>query len=380
MNSIRCAKCGLVNFATSPECKRCQSPLSAPAPAAASHGFTAPQTFAGSHTFGAKTSAALPSSTSQVAPSRSAAPQPQAGGELYYKPSGEVTVAGLAAGLLGGLAVGALLALVYAYLLVYVPLVYAHLLCTLGYAFGLGAAVGYFLKVGKMRSPAVGVFVAGVVALLSYYFCWAVWLAAVLGRANLEVSTFELFSQPSFLLDVITRVNETGVWSIGRGSKTPVSGGFLWFVWGVEALVVLVGPVVAAWAMVSSEPFCEPCNEWCVEDQGLVSLGVGADKEAVRRVFETKDFERLKAFGAKRGDAMDWYRLDLYHCKGCDRTNALTVKAEKQSFDKKGNPTVSSTAFVNHLLLSPAETEDLRRVSREITSEAAQPQPAPAYA
>jgi hypothetical protein len=297
---------------------------------------------------------------------------------LYYKPSGEVTVAGLAAGILGGLLVGVVLAFAYSYLIAYIPFVYVNALCTAGYVCGLGFSVGWFLKSGKMRNPAVGVCAAAAVSLVCYYVCWSVWLSAMLGRGDYDVSAFTLASNPLALLNLILSVNEHGAWSIGH-SKTPVTGILLWIVWAVEGVAVLAGPPAIVWSVLTSEPFCEFCGEWCEEDQGLVSLGQ-AEPAGLRQVFESKQFERLKSVGAKDSGAADWYRLDLHRCKRCDRTNTLTVKSEKITFDKKGNSKVESKAVMSKLSLSQPELEELRRVSRELTTPAPVREPAPAAA
>src|ERR1051325_7930890 len=192
MNSKKCAKCGLVNFPPESACDRCRSPLDASP--------------AWSHTYGGgqAASSARPSATYT----------PNSPGGLYYKPSGEVTLSGLGAGLFGGLLVGLVLAFVYAYLIAYIPFVYLNILCTLGYTFALGCVVGWLLKSGKMRNPVVGVFATAVVSLISYYFCWAVWLSAMLGRGDYDVSAFTLASRPFALLNLILRVNEKGAWTI----------------------------------------------------------------------------------------------------------------------------------------------------------------------
>lgn len=355
MNSKKCVKCGLVNFPTESVCERCKSPLSEGAAGVGTGGW--------SHTYGG--------AAGQSATSANAARAAATNGGLYYKPSGEVTVAGLAAGLLGGLFVGVVLAFVYSYMIAYIPFVYVNALCTAGYVCGLGFSVGWLLKSGKMRNPAVGVGLTVVVSLICYYVCWAVWLSAMLGRNGYDVSAYTLASSPLGLLRLILSVNEYGAWSIGH-SKTPVTGFFLWVVWAVEGAAVLIGPPAIVWSVLNSEPFCEFCGEWCEEDQGLVSLAQ-AEPTGLRQVFESKQFERLKSVGAKDSNAADWYRLNLHHCKRCDRTNTLTVKAEKITFDRKGNSKVESKALFNKLTLSRPEVEELRRVSREMTL----PAPAP---
>lgn len=347
MNSKKCAKCGLVNFPTESVCERCKSPLG--------DGANAGQW---THTYGGGGAQAATTGRTTTGTSASSA-----GGNLYYKHSGEVTVTGLAAGLFGGLFVGFVLSFIYAYLLAYIPFIYLNVISTLGYMFALGYVVGWLLKSGKMRNPVVGVFIAAIVSLVSYYICWAVWLSAMLGRADVDASAFSLALQPVVLLKLILSINEHGAWKIG---SSPVTGFILWVVWFVEGSAVLIGPPVLTWRVLTSEPFCEHCGEWCDEDRSLVSLAL-TEQTSLRRAFETKEFERLKSVGAKDSGAVDWYRLDLHHCKNCDRTNTLTVKSEKITFDSKGNSKLKSTNFIKKLLLSPAETENLRRVSREMT-------------
>src|SRR4051812_23425629 len=230
MNSKKCAKCGLVNFPTESVCERCKSPLGEA---------TAPGAW--SHTYGGGAQAA---STGRAP--RAFASASVSDGNLYYKPSGEVTVAGLSAGLFGGLFVGFVLAFIYAYLLAYIPFIYLNVLCAVGYAFGLGCVVGWLLKSGKMRNPLVGAFVTVLVSLFSYYVCWAVWLAAMLGRSDVDASALSLALHPGTLLGLILLVNEHGAWRI---AKSPVTGIFLWVIWGIEAVIVLVGPPFIAWGV-----------------------------------------------------------------------------------------------------------------------------------
>lgn len=358
MTNTKCAKCGLVNFATATECKRCGVAL-------ASGGANV-----GGHSFGGNGNSFHGNANSFSSHATPSGGAQTATAGLYYQPSGEVTVAGLAAGLLGGLAVGVAIAFVYSYIISYVPFIYLNLLCTVGYAVALGASVGYLMRQGKMRNTAVCVFGAVAVTLASFYASWAVWLAVNISGKEFSVSWLTLAQQPLVLWEVILKVNETGAWSMGR-SKVPVSGGALWAVWAVEALIILIGSPAMAWGVLTSDLFCESCQSWCEEDKSLVSLGVVESAELKRHV-EAKDFEYLKSVGTKiEGDEM-WYRLDLHKCPGCDSTNALSVKLEKLKIDSKGNASVETSGFMDKLLLSANEVSQLRQISSELTRQTRQ--------
>ena len=348
MNSITCTKCGLVAFATTAGCKRCGAPY---APTGAG-GFT--QTFGGQSAQGAGR---------------------QASTDVYYRPSGEVTVAGLAAGLGGGLFAAVVLGLVYAYLMRYSPLVYLNLLCVAGYAFVLGAASGHLLKLGKMRNPAVGMCVALFVTLASYYVSWAVWLSIIVSGDKFSISPWEMASHPFGLWGVLQVVNEKGAWSIGHGyasskNHEAVSGVLLWVYWTAEALTVLVGSMATAWYALTTDPFCEPCNVWCEEEKDLASVHAAAPEE-LRRRFEAKDFAYLKTVGPKAAGDAEWHRVDLHRCPGCGMMNALSVNRQKLTVDRKGKTTVTSRNLFRGLLLTDADVRDLRQISSELT----RPQP-----
>lgn len=345
MNSITCTKCGLVAFATSASCKRCGT-QHAPA---GTNNFT--------QTFGADQSAPGGARQSAAGP--------------YYKPSGEVTVAGLAAGVGGGLVAAVALGFAYAYLISYIPLVYLNILCVIGYALVLGAVSAALVRWGKMRNPAVGMFIAMFVTLVSYYISWAVWLSITVSGDEFSISSWTLAQNPVGLWGVLELVNEKGAWSIGRNygsskSNNAVSGVLLWVFWAAEALTVMIGSALTAWGGMNSDPFCEPCQTWCEEEKDVVSIQVAGSDE-LRRRFEAKDFQYLKMVGPRYEDDAEWCRLDLHRCTGCGRTNTLSVTREKLQIDGKGKRTVTSKDVFRGLLLTAGEVHQLRQVSSELT-------------
>ena len=343
MNSITCPKCGLVTLATAANCKRCGTPYAA----AGAKEFE--QTFGG-----------------QPAPGR----VEQSAGGAYYRPSGEVTVAGLAAGIGGGLVAAVGLGLAYAYLITYIPLIYLNILCVIGYALALGATSAALVRWGKMRNPAVGMFIALFVTLVSYYVSWAVWLSLIVSNDEFGISSWQLAQHPLGLWGVLQLVNEKGAWSIGHGygsskNQPTVSGVLLWVFWAAEALTVLIGSAMTAWGGLTVDPFCEPCQQWCDVEKDVVSIGV-ADADELRRRFEAKDFQYMKAVGPKHGDDAEWCRLDLHRCPACGRTNTLSVKREKLQIDRHGKRTVNSKDIFHGLLLTEGEVHQLRQVGSEL--------------
>jgi hypothetical protein len=222
-----------------------------------------------------------------------------------------------------------------------------------------------------MRNPAVGMCIALVVTLASYYFSWAVWLSILVSGDDFSVSSWTLASHPLGLWGVLQLVNEKGAWSIGRGygsskNREAVSGVLLWVFWAAEALTVLVGSMVTAWGALTVDPFCESCDVWCEEEKDLVSVRA-AEPDELKRRLEAKDFGYLKAVGPRGAGDAEWCQLDLHRCKVCGRMNALSVSRQKMTVDRKGKSSVSSTNVFHGLLLTEADVRDLRQVCFELT-------------
>ncbi len=343
MNSIKCTSCGHLHFETTATCKRCGAAL----PPGGAGAFT--QTFGG-----------------QSAPGGG---HPTAGG-AYYRESGAVTVAGLTAGIGGGLVVAVVLAFAYSYFNFYSPLLILTIICAVGYAVALGACVAALFKWGKTRNSTVGMFFATLVTVASYYLSWAVWLSIVVSGGDFSISPWTLAADPLRLWEILQAVNNRGVWAIGGhgGSRNreAVSGVLLWLCWGGEAVVVLVGASVAAWKVLTAHPFCESCQTWCAEEQGVASIRV-AESDELKRRFEAKDFMYLKTVGPRDEGDFEWCQLDLHRCPGCGRTNTLSVQLNKLKTDRKGKQTVTSKHILRDLLLTEGDVHQLRRVCAELT-------------
>jgi hypothetical protein len=293
---------------------------------------------------------------------------------LYYKPSGKVTLWGVALGLVGGFVAGLLLAYAYSYLIAYIPFIYLNFLITIGYAVLLGTCTGFLLRFGKVRNNWVCAAVALVVAAASLYLAWAVWLSVMLWKADLSVSVMDLAQQPGFVWELVQEINKTGAWTIGSlhaGQGIAVSGVVLWLVWVAEALIVLVGSVIGATAAMSSDPFCESCQSWCRHTKELMLLETGNPDELKRRV-EAKDFDSLKSLEPKKPGQEDWFKIDICECPKCGHTNTLSLINERWVVDNKGKQSKKGTPVVDKLLVSKSDINRLRQVSQGVGQAQAQ--------
>jgi hypothetical protein len=284
---------------------------------------------------------------------------------LYYKHSGKFPLSALLAGLLVGVAVGLPGAYAYSYAIIYVPIVYLSFLLSMGFGLLVGLATAGGLRMRKARNTALSAVLSLLVGLGCLYFSWGVWVYANLRQAGIkDIGLLGLVLRPDSLWRLILEMNKTGVWTIRGATPTGIT---LWVVWGVEAAVILGCVLLAAVAIIQSDPFCENCEKWCEKKEGVGRANSGDVNELKQRM-ESKDFGYLEKLGTAGVEEPAWFRVDLHSCPSCQATNTLTVKSITVSVDKRGKRSEKSTDVVDKLLISASEADAIRRFGQKPTS------------
>lgn len=277
----------------------------------------------------------------------------------YYQHSGKVPVLGVL--LTSALAVSAalLLATVYAYAILYIPIRgYVTFILSGGFGFLMGIAVVSALEKGKLRNAAASLALGAAVTLFAFYAHWVIWTYAILRRGDVDVSLAALWLNPGSLWAVIQRINELGSVSVRDIKPT---GAFLYGFWGLEFLLIAVPALIVVHGA-GRRPFCEGCDAWSDQHEGAHALNL-RDVAEVKAAAETKDFAALASFGAAPADAGYYVRVDLTRCPKCDRTNTVSLHAVTAEVDSKGTRTEKVDLVVDRLLLDAAEFERARTMA-----------------
>lgn len=286
--------------------------------------------------------------------------------ELYYRYSGRFSPLSLLAGFLAGLAAGFPLAVAYAYLNRYNPIVYFNVFLIAFFGGGAGWAMGWVFRRLRVRNPEAIVWVSLAAMSLSYYVSWGAFACAVYGRGDLF---FRFLRQPRYLWEVILAMNQEGVHSFTHLKAlalwwwTP-KGAILWLFWLAEAAAILFAGAAVAWGVVEEDPYCESCGVWCETSKGACAVNAGDNKKLKQRL-EAKDLGCLKELGAVAPDARAWLRLDLDSCPVCQGLNALSVSSVSVKVDEKGKRSEKERSVMRQLLLSSAEAGEIRRLGRQ---------------
>jgi hypothetical protein len=273
--------------------------------------------------------------------------------DRYYRHSGTVPPLGLLKALALGLLVSVPAAFVYAYILVYLPIIgVITFILTAGFGGIVGFAVGAVMHKGKVRNNTAALAAAVPVALFALWASWVAWVYALLHRADAEVGVLDLALNPAALAKVILLINEKGSWSFKGATPT---GGALWVMWALEAAII-VGLILFVAREAVSSPFCEACDRWCEEHKGLAYIGPTHKDVLVPRL-EKADYAILVELEGPSGDSFT--QLDLHQCSQCQGNAALTATSVTVKL-KKGKQEKEEKVLLRHLVLSPSELSTVK--------------------
>jgi len=263
----------------------------------------------------------------------------------YYRPDGTVPAGGLVYGLLYGAVAAVVLGFVYGYLVQYNPFVYFNALATFGFGFALGFATWLGAKKGHLRSPGGAAVLGAVVGCLGLYVGWVAWLRALIGRSDESFWVID----PAAVWELIGLVNTDGVWTLMSWTPT---GGALWAIWGVEALVIVGLSAVACRGGAASTPYCRRCSTWAEEVFSGVKVGPTNDPAALRSSLEGGEMAALSGLGSPdEAQLGDHTEIELSVCPQCGDVGFLNLTSVAVTIDKKGKEEKDKNEILENLIL-----------------------------
>lgn len=279
----------------------------------------------------------------------------------YYRHSGEFAPHLILVGAALAMLVSLPLAWLYAKGIYHIPWVYLNLLLTAGFGWVLGFVLVWVLRGSRVRNTTMALMTAVAVVGFAFYFHWAAWVSTVFAGADVDVGVIDAALQPGALWAAVLAINEGGAWGFG---ENPVTGGFLWAIWGAEALIVFGIALYWTHAEFQDVPYCETCDSWCEKEKNVARL-TGDDPDAIVAAVTRKDFEALATFPRVPLDADmgGWIELALECCPKCRRTNTLDACAVVFQENSKGQNERKETEIVQNLLISRDEVEKVRALA-----------------
>lgn len=247
--------------------------------------------------------------------------------------------------LLGGIPTSIFLAIVYAYIVVYCPVVgYVNVLFLGGYVFGTGLVAGWLAKTGKSRNALVSFLIGCLIGLIGLYSSWVFFFKALATFAEVEggVPALGLALSPGTLWEMIVEVNKEGWWG--------PSGMFQWILCAIEAVVFVIGVGLLACGPIHREVFCEACGSWC-EPSAERHLQF-TEEYAKSLEGQDADFDHTAILKLPEATEQDLPRFtaEILECTGCKSTTAVRLKLLHPKVGKDNEVEIETTDIDGILL------------------------------
>ncbi len=250
------------------------------------------------------------------------------------------------------LAISLTLGLLYAVIVFYNPLIYLSALLFGGFCIVLGVAANYTISLSKCRNKWIALLLG-----LTLGF-GALYISHVYLISNLSsFPIMQLLGAPAEVWYMAQMIAEQGYYSISDAS---VSGGFLWAIWGIEALGLVLVPVFLSWSETSNRVFCETCNQWADEHKNVAQF-VYDDEESLKNKFLAQDLSFFDESKLIDHNTKTFYSIDEELCEKCNDLYALSLRRNTITMSD-GKPSVSTDTIFEDLLVSKNTHELLGKI------------------
>ncbi|MEO2016688.1 MAG: hypothetical protein ABGZ53_20215 [Fuerstiella sp.] len=272
-----------------------------------------------------------------------------------YQHSGRVGSVGIPLMVVIGGISAIVLAILYTYILAWIPFIYVSFLATGGFGAVLGLIAGWSARAGKVRNPLLVSAFGGVAGMLGLYVAWA-----FDGIARFGAEDFPgILLSPEDLMNYITFFYNEGFWSIGRGGGAMVSGIPLALIWIVEAAMIVGASWMLAGGFTASHPYCESCNRWTDRVEGFCMLHPPEENENAIQQLCDGDTSILSQFSKSPPNAVAFLRLDTARCPDCDECNCINVVLAQITVDKDGTSSTNTETLVENMMVSASDMEQI---------------------
>ncbi len=263
-----------------------------------------------------------------------------------------------------------ILSLAYSFINVYSPITgYISVLLMVGFGAGIGFVISWAGYWGKCRNPLFLKVAAFAFGLLGLYTSWVVFLFALIQKSTTSStypSLLEIFMAPGKVWELIKSINATGWYSL---SMTTPSGTLLWVMWGIEAIIILVMPVVLSKIAISRAIFCERCYQWSSKKETF-DVAVPQDEPQFASLIRG-DISTLEKLERVSHQLYPHIEVELHSCPNCTEAAAFRLKMGILKVDSKGNQKIENTRISNFILLSNSDFLRLKGLAAQAPKEEA---------
>jgi len=265
----------------------------------------------------------------------------------FYSHSGRISPT-LLIGIPILIVISVLLAFVYSYLVIYIPIFgYLNFLITPLFALSIGFASGITLYLCKSRNSLFSVFFGFLTGIIALYATWVSFEYIFINKSH-DISFMKLAADPIGVWEIACKIAKTGWYSV---KNAPVKGTMLWIYWGLEALLIVSGSVFMSYVFVSTSVFCELCGNWTKDHDKQLDFKYFSGDGLKERLIG-HDFSFLNDITEAKDTDSEFYRITCTECSNCKKFFTLSLFRITKGLDKNGREREKKTFIFQNLLIN----------------------------
>ena len=210
------------------------------------------------------------------------------------------------------------------------------------------------------KAPLMGLLLIGLAGfffgLLADHIGWVSWIAAMLGDPSFLLGFFFPFE----VFTIIKEIAWEGTWSISGSTPT---GGALYFIWFVEACIVIGGSTYLSFSALSETPFCEDSDAWADKKTVLEAFTPVANAQQFKDAVARGNFAPFNELKPAQAGSRHFTLLETYECEQCKSFFVLNVKNVAIKINSKGRPESKVKPIVSNLIVTPTTLASLRKLA-----------------
>jgi len=257
--------------------------------------------------------------------------------------SGNIFIVGI---LLGPILV-TLLSIIYAYIDLFNPFIYLTLLVFIGLLFGIIIVQKLVIRLSKCRSKGSSIIYGSVTGLFGVYASWFTFLYVMFRKDNVPIELLDLMLSPKLVFDWANALSIEGYFTL---FGIAVKGGFLWFIWLVEAIGIIGAGAIGGLKVMHEEVFCEDCNRWAEDLNFDLRLNVKGYAKIENQIKE--DVMTLLNYPKIERITEEHLKINIHRCSNCLNTATIDVDLITYETDEKGKVNEKNEDFSNVYILS----------------------------
>lgn len=248
-----------------------------------------------------------------------------------------------------------ILSLIYAYLVVYIPLFgVINIITSCGYGIAIGAIVGALLSAFNTRNIKIATTFSISASLLAFYIVWVAFEYVLSQRYSYNDGFLSMLFSFSDIFEEATNIAHRGWFSIKKLTPT---GFILWTLWGLEAIIIIGVSIFISLYLYFESVFCETCNQSNEEVKDILTFTYPEKKELEDKISH-QDQSFLYSVEHITKDTPHYYKINRTQCNECKDFFTLCLMEVTRTWEKekdksqKVEASIEEKTVISNLIIS----------------------------